>query len=140
MRIKLNNSKNTTIPVLSCPPPGKNINSSVYVDSYFKMASLRCCVNSGLLFTIAGCLLMAIGFSTSNWLTPGTKIARLGLWEGCFNNWVYHKDYTAKSYDGCWFLLGGSFKPIWIKLSRCKYDMLYSYIILIFICTKLFHF
>ncbi|KAL5103775.1 hypothetical protein TcWFU_008994 [Taenia crassiceps] len=42
---------------------------------------------------------------------------RLGLWEVCFDNFIFAGDYISKAYNGCWYVFRQEFKYIrfWIN-------------------------
>ena len=73
----------------------------------------------GLIFYSSALLFLIIGFSTSHWLELDTKhitnsgFEKIGLWEACFNNFAYYKDYTGKTYNGCWWIFSYEYRPIW---------------------------
>ncbi|KAL5963489.1 hypothetical protein TSMEX_008738 [Taenia solium] len=51
---------------------------------------------------------------------------RLGLWEVCFDNFIFAGDYISKAYDGCWYVFRQEFKYIrfwinpWIETKFCR--------------------
>ncbi|XP_071142603.1 uncharacterized protein LOC143055443 [Mytilus galloprovincialis] len=74
---------------------------------------------AGLVFSGFALLFLVIGFATPHWLELDTKFItnsgfeKLGLWEACFNNWAYYRDYTGKTYNGCWWIFSYEYRPIW---------------------------
>ncbi|XP_076437556.1 uncharacterized protein LOC143276793 [Babylonia areolata] len=73
----------------------------------------------GLVFTCLAFVCMVIAFSTPHWLERfphkrNTRVfVRMGLWEACFNDWTYYKDYLGKKYDGCWWIFHFEYRPVW---------------------------
>ncbi|CAG5120397.1 unnamed protein product [Candidula unifasciata] len=73
----------------------------------------------GLLFTICGFICMVVAFATPHWLErfPYKRMSkvfvRMGLWEVCFNDWTYYKDYLSKRYNGCWWIFHFEYRPVW---------------------------
>ncbi|VDL96536.1 unnamed protein product [Schistocephalus solidus] len=45
----------------------------------------------------------------------------LGLWEACFNNFIFAEDYISKAYSGCWYIYRDEFKYIrfWLVPIGC---------------------
>ncbi|GAB1606769.1 uncharacterized protein LOC115211099 isoform X2 [Argonauta hians] len=64
---------------------------------------------------------MVIAFSSPNWLESfeqaNSKFVKLGLWETCFNDYTFYKDYQGKRYKGCWYIFSYEYRPIWEWLS-----------------------
>ncbi|PVD31869.1 hypothetical protein C0Q70_07293 [Pomacea canaliculata] len=73
----------------------------------------------GLIFTCLAFVCMIVCFTTPHWLERfpykrNTKVfVRLGLWEACFNDWQYYKDYLGKRYNGCWWIFHFEYRPVW---------------------------
>ncbi|XP_076456745.1 uncharacterized protein LOC143291047 [Babylonia areolata] len=73
----------------------------------------------GLIFTCLAFVCMVVAFSTPHWLERfphkrNTKVfVRMGLWEVCFNDWTYYKDYLGKRYNGCWWIFHYEYRPVW---------------------------
>lgn len=65
------------------------------------------------------CMVMA--FSSPNWMESfeqaDSKFVKLGLWEVCFNDYTFYKDYQGKRYRGCWYIFSYEYRPIWEWLS-----------------------
>ena len=80
----------------------------------------------GLIFCSSALLFLIIGFSTPHWLELDTKhiknngFEKIGLWEACFNNFAYYKDYTGKTYNGCWWIFSYEYRPIWSYINPRK--------------------
>lgn len=64
---------------------------------------------------------MVIAFSSPNWMESfeqaDSKFVKLGLWEFCFNDYTFYKDYQGKRYRGCWYIFSYEYRPIWEWLS-----------------------
>ncbi|KAI8776886.1 hypothetical protein BgiMline_035150 [Biomphalaria glabrata] len=79
----------------------------------------RFIANFGLAFTICAFLCLIVAFATPHWLErfPHKRMSkvfvRMGLWEACFNDWTYYKDYLSKHYNGCWWIFHFEYKPVW---------------------------
>lgn len=64
-------------------------------------------------------LFCVIGFSTSHWLeldsryVTSSSFENLGLWEACFKNFAFLRDYTGKLYNGCWWIFSEEYRPVW---------------------------
>lgn len=62
-----------------------------------------------------------ISFVSSHWIVSINQenfgFVRLGLWEVCFDNFIFAGDYISKAYDGCWYVFRQEFKYIrfWIN-------------------------
>ncbi|RUS87750.1 hypothetical protein EGW08_004496 [Elysia chlorotica] len=73
----------------------------------------------GLIFTISAFICIVVAFATPHWLErfPHKRMTRvfvrMGLWEACFNNWTYYKDYLSKNYNGCWWIFHFEYRPVW---------------------------
>ncbi|KAK7461543.1 hypothetical protein BaRGS_00038689 [Batillaria attramentaria] len=73
----------------------------------------------GLIFTCLAFVCMVVCFSTPHWLERfphkrNTRVfVRMGLWEACFNDWTYYKDYLGKKYNGCWWIFHFEYRPVW---------------------------
>lgn len=84
---------------------------------------VKCLLYGALVFSSLAFLFFVIGFSTPHWLESDDRyitvshFVRLGLWEACFNQWTYYKDYTGKSYNGCWWIFSYEYRPIWYWLN-----------------------
>lgn len=80
----------------------------------------------GLIFCSSALLFLVIGFSTPHWLELDTNyrtnsgFEKIGLWEACFNNFAYYKDYTGKIYNGCWWIFSYEYRPIWSYINPRK--------------------
>ncbi|VDM25766.1 unnamed protein product [Hydatigera taeniaeformis] len=70
-------------------------------------------------------ILNLISFVSSYWIVSINKenfgFVRLGLWEVCFDNFIFAGDYISKAYDGCWYVFRQEFKYIrfWINPLAC---------------------
>lgn len=84
----------------------------------------------GLIFTCLAFVCMIVCFTTPHWLERfpykrNTKVfVRLGLWEACFNDWQYYKDYLGKRYNGCWWIFHFEYRPVWPWLNPRKWSIL----------------
>lgn len=80
----------------------------------------------GLSFSGAALLFLVIGFSTPHWLELDTKFItnsgfeKIGLWEACFKNFAFYRDYTGKLYNGCWWIFSYEYRPIWSFINPRK--------------------
>ncbi|KAK3087052.1 hypothetical protein FSP39_001046 [Pinctada imbricata] len=80
---------------------------------------VNCLLIGALVFCAAGLLFFIIGFSTPHWLEADERyqiqsgFKKLGLWEACFKDWTYFKDYNGKQYNGCWWIFSYEYRPIW---------------------------
>lgn len=80
----------------------------------------------GLIFTISGFICLVVAFATPHWLQrfPHKRMSRvfvrMGLWEACFNDWTYYKDYLSKRYNGCWWIFHFEYRPVWGWLNPRK--------------------
>jgi len=77
----------------------------------------------GLVFTCLAFACMVVAFSTPHWLERfpnkrNTRVfVRMGLWEACFNEWTFYKDYLSKRYNGCWWIFHYEYRPVWFWLN-----------------------
>ncbi|XP_005107971.1 uncharacterized protein LOC101853410 [Aplysia californica] len=79
----------------------------------------RVIATAALTFTICAFICMVVAFATPHWLErfPHKRMTRvfvrMGLWEVCFDNWTYYKDYLGKQYNGCWWIFHFEYRPVW---------------------------
>lgn len=72
-----------------------------------------------LIFTTCAFICITVAFATPHWLErfPHKRMTRcfvrMGLWEFCFNDWTYYKDYLGKKYNGCWWIYHFEYRPVW---------------------------
>ncbi|KAM7539425.1 hypothetical protein Aperf_G00000058668 [Anoplocephala perfoliata] len=91
-------------------------------DIYNKIRSLwRLSFLLAILLTIIANIFYVISFVCPFWIVSIGKenfgFVRLGLWEVCFDNFIFAEDYISKAYDGCWYVFRQEFKYIryWIN-------------------------
>ncbi|KAL5014435.1 hypothetical protein ScPMuIL_008705 [Solemya velum] len=76
---------------------------------------------AGLVLSILALIFLIVAFSTPYWLqsfeSSDNRFIKLGLWEACFNDYTYYKDYMGKRYDGCWWIFSYEYRPIWSWLN-----------------------
>ncbi|KAL4217655.1 hypothetical protein ACF0H5_022397 [Mactra antiquata] len=64
---------------------------------------------------------MVIAFASPYWVESfakaDNKFVKLGLWEFCFNDYTFYKDYNGKRYLGCWYIFSTEARPLWEWLS-----------------------
>ncbi|OWF38886.1 uncharacterized protein LOC110465793 [Mizuhopecten yessoensis] len=46
-----------------------------------------------------------------------SRFIKAGLWEFCFNDYTFWKDYNGNRYKGCWYIFSDQYRPIWEWLS-----------------------
>ncbi|VDO03809.1 unnamed protein product [Rodentolepis nana] len=74
-----------------------------------------------IILTLLENLFYLISFACSYWIVSikneNAGFVRLGLWEVCFNNFIFADDYISKAYNGCWYVFRQEFKYIryWIN-------------------------
>jgi len=77
-----------------------------------------------LIFAIAAVTFMVGAFASPYWVESFSKsenrFVKAGLWEFCFNDYTFWKDYNGKRYLGCWYIFSSQFRPIWEWLSPRK--------------------
>ncbi|WAR17802.1 hypothetical protein MAR_032396 [Mya arenaria] len=65
------------------------------------------------------CLLIA--FASPYWVESfeksDNKFVKCGLWEFCFNDYSFWKDYNGKRFLGCWYIFSDQYRPLWEWLS-----------------------
>lgn len=77
-----------------------------------------------IILTFFANVFYVISFVSPFWIISIEKenfgFVRLGLWEVCFNNFIFADDYISKAYDGCWYVFRQEFKYIryWINPRR----------------------
>ncbi|XP_067665560.1 uncharacterized protein [Haliotis asinina] len=76
----------------------------------------------GLIFTVITFVCFMVGFSSPNWIEHFNKyterqFVKMGLWEVCFKQWSYYKDYLGKKYNGCWWIFSFEYRPVWSWLN-----------------------
>ncbi|KAK6168197.1 hypothetical protein SNE40_022073 [Patella caerulea] len=75
----------------------------------------------GLIFTILAFICLLVAFATPNWIESfkdrSREFVKMGLWEACFDDWTYYKDYLGKRYQGCWWIFSFEYRPIWSYLN-----------------------
>lgn len=101
-----------------------------------------------LLFAIFA---MVIAFSTPYWVESfskaDNKFVKCGLWEFCFNDYTFWKDYNGKRWLGCWYIFSSKIRLLWEWLSPRMYlDAKIQFrlegvffFLSFFICIKLSH-
>lgn len=74
-----------------------------------------------LIFAIAAVTFMVGAFASPYWVESFSKsenrFVKAGLWEFCFNDYTFWKDYNGKRYLGCWYIFSNQYRPIWEWLS-----------------------
>lgn len=64
---------------------------------------------------------MVVSFASPYWVESFTKadsrFVKAGLWEFCFNDYTFWKDYNGKRYKGCWYIFSDQYRVIWEWLS-----------------------
>ncbi len=69
-----------------------------------------------IILTVFATLFNVIGFISPFWIVArdgdNAGFIRLGLWEVCFNHFIFAEDYISKAYDGCWYIYRQEFKYI----------------------------
>lgn len=74
-----------------------------------------------IILTLLENLFYLIGFVSPCWIVSikneNAGFVRLGLWEVCFDNFIFSHDYISKAYNGCWYIFRQEFKYIryWIN-------------------------
>ena len=72
---------------------------------------------------------MVIAFASPYWVESfekaDNKFVKCGLWEFCFNDYTFYKDYNGKRFLGCWYIFSASSRPLWEWLSPRKYTSAY---------------
>jgi len=68
------------------------------------------------------CLVLA--FASPYWVESFAKsdneFVKCGLWEFCFNDYTFWKDYNGKRFLGCWYIFSDQYRPLWEWLSPRK--------------------
>lgn len=81
----------------------------------------------GLIFAIAAVAFMVGSFASPYWIESFSKsenrFVKCGLWEFCFNDYTFWKDYNGKRYLGCWYIFSDQYRPIWEWLSPRKSEL-----------------
>ncbi|XP_041360607.1 uncharacterized protein LOC121376889 [Gigantopelta aegis] len=66
-------------------------------------------------------LCMVLAFASPYWVESWGKFqgrfVKIGLWEVCFNDYTFYKDYNGKRYKGCWYIFSNAIRPIWEWIS-----------------------
>lgn len=75
-------------------------------------------------FSIVAFTFMVVSFASPYWVESFTKadsrFVKAGLWEFCFNDYTFWKDYNGKRYKGCWYIFSDQYRVIWEWLSPRK--------------------
>ena len=61
------------------------------------------------IFSVLGFLFVVVSFATPYWwisFNPKNTFIRAGMWEFCWNGYIYPRDYFRKVYEGCWYVWG----------------------------------
>ncbi|ESO83214.1 hypothetical protein LOTGIDRAFT_96575, partial [Lottia gigantea] len=77
---------------------------------------------------VIGCILLClsfmcllIAFASPYWVESFEqfhgRFVKVGLWEVCFNDYTFYKDYSGKRFLGCWYIFGPEIRPIWEWIS-----------------------
>ncbi|BFZ11414.1 hypothetical protein BsWGS_14452 [Bradybaena similaris] len=71
----------------------------------------------GMFFVGASLVLMVVAFASPYWVESYEEFKapfiKLGLWEFCFNDYTFYKDYNGKRYLGCFYVFSPEIRPIW---------------------------
>ncbi|KAK3600559.1 hypothetical protein CHS0354_003496 [Potamilus streckersoni] len=64
---------------------------------------------------------MVIAFATPYWVESfaksGNQFVKCGLWEFCFNDYIFYKDYNSKRFLGCFYIFDSKIRNLWEWLS-----------------------
>ncbi|XP_046326451.1 uncharacterized protein LOC124110973 [Haliotis rufescens] len=75
----------------------------------------------GFIFAAVAVGCMVLAFASPYWVESFDKFqgrfTKIGLWEVCFNDYTFYKDYKGKRYLGCWYIFSQEVRPIWEWLS-----------------------
>ena len=67
---------------------------------------------------------MVIAFASPYWVESFEEFkgpfVKLGLWEFCFNDYTFYKDYNGKRWVGCFYIFADESRPIWEWVSPRK--------------------
>ncbi|CAH8437986.1 unnamed protein product [Heterobilharzia americana] len=67
-------------------------------------------------FAFLAAIFNVVGFVSPFWIVSksGSNVGfqRLGLWEVCFDNFIFPEDYVSKAYQGCWYIYYPEYKYI----------------------------
>lgn len=78
----------------------------------------------GMFFVGASLVLMVVAFASPYWVESYEEFKapfiKLGLWEFCFNDYTFYKDYNGKRYLGCFYVFSPEIRPIWEWVSPRK--------------------
>lgn len=81
-------------------------------------------------FSIVAFTFMVVSFASPYWVESFTKadsrFVKAGLWEFCFNDYTFWKDYNGKRYKGCWYIFSDQYRVIWEWLSPRKILYLFN--------------
>ncbi|CAG5118170.1 unnamed protein product [Candidula unifasciata] len=71
----------------------------------------------GMFFVGASLVFMVVAFASPYWVESfeefKSQFVKLGLWEFCFNDYTFYKDYNGKRYLGCFYIFSPEMRPIW---------------------------
>ncbi|KAJ8321660.1 hypothetical protein KUTeg_000131 [Tegillarca granosa] len=74
-----------------------------------------------LIFSIVSVVFLVSAFASPYWVESfqkaDNKFVKCGLWEFCFNDYTFWKDYNGKRYKGCWYIFSQQYRNIWEWLS-----------------------
>lgn len=105
----------------------------------------------GCVFVAGALVFMVIGFASPYWVESFDEFkgpfVKLGLWEFCFNDYTFYKDYNGKRYLGCFYIFSDEARPIWEWVSPpwfiCLQVMVSAALLFIFlsaVCLTLYIF
>ncbi|KAH9593699.1 hypothetical protein MS3_00008523 [Schistosoma haematobium] len=67
-------------------------------------------------FSFLAAIFNIIGFVSPFWIVSKSEsnlgFQRLGLWEVCFDQFIFPEDYVSKAYQGCWYIYYPEYKYI----------------------------
>ena len=93
--------------------------------SLFKMDVRKKQALAGCAFVAAALMFMVVGFSSPYWVESfeefKSPFVKLGLWEFCFNDFTFYKDYKGNRYLGCFYIFSREARPIWEWVSPRKF-------------------
>ncbi|KAK3088435.1 hypothetical protein FSP39_019167 [Pinctada imbricata] len=74
-----------------------------------------------LILSIIAIVFLVGAFASPYWVESFTKsqnkFVKAGLWEFCFDEYTFWKDYNGKIYKGCWYIFSDQYRVIWEWLS-----------------------
>ncbi|XP_069106502.1 uncharacterized protein [Argopecten irradians] len=74
-----------------------------------------------LAFSLISLAFLVAAYASPYWIESFQRadsvFIKAGIWEFCFNDFTFWKDFNGNRYKGCWYTFKKAMKPIWYWLN-----------------------